>query len=385
MKNNSDLLNIELYLNDDEILIRDKVREFVNNNVLPIINHCFSNHEFPKEIINKLGALGLFGSNLKGYGCAGLNNISYGLICQELEKGDSSIRSFFSVQSSLSMYAIHTFGSEEQKNSYLPKMSKGEIVGSFGLSESHGGSDPANMKTIAKKDGNDWILNGSKKWITNGVIADIAIVWAMTDDGIKGFIVEKDMSGFSTNEIQDKFSLRASTTAELFFKNVRIPKNNILPQAMGLGAPLKCLSQARYGIIWGAIGAAQACFKEVLEYSKNRELFGRSLDANQTIQIRLAEMARRISIGQLLAFHIGKLKDANTIDPAQISIGKWNNARVALEVARDCRDILGGSGISIKYCAIRHMLNLESIITYEGTETVHQLIVGKELTGISAF
>ena len=385
MINNDDLLDIESLLSEDEVLLKDKIKTFVDKNVQPIIKDYFSNHQFPKEIIKKFGQLGLFGCNLQGYECAGLNNICYGLICQELEKGDSSIRSLFSVQSSLSMYAIHAFGSEDQKNNYLPRMSKGKIIGCFGLSESHGGSDPANMKTIAKKDGDDWIINGSKKWITNGVIADISIVWAMTDDGIKGFIVEKNMNGFKKKELQGKFSLRASSTAELFFENVRVPKNNILPLSKGLGSPLKCLSQARYGIIWGPIGAAQACFQEVLEYSKNRELFGRSLDSNQAIQIRLAEMARKISIGQLLAFQIGKLKDANTIEPAQISIGKWNNARAALEVARDCRDILGAHGINIEYSAIRHMLNLESIITYEGTETIHQLIVGKELTGKSAF
>ena len=336
-------------------------------------------------MVSDIAELGLFGSSIDGYDCAGLNSICYGLICQELERGDSALRSFVSVQSSLVMFPIHAYGSDEQKDKWLPQLAKGKKVGCFGLTESHGGSDPTNMKTHAKKDGDDWILSGSKMWITNGSIADVCVVWAMTDEGVKGFLVEKEMPGFNAQEIHNKFSLRASVTAALFFDNVRIPSSNVLPGIVGMKGPLSCLSQARYGISWGVIGAAQACLEEALNYSNERVLFNKPVSHTQTIQIRLADMSRRITTAQLLSYKLGKLKDAGKLTPSQISVAKWNNCRMALDVARDARDILGGSGISAEYVPIRHMLNLESVITYEGTETVHQLVVGKELTGMNAF
>jgi len=314
-----------------------------------------------------------------------MNSISYGLICQELERGDSGVRSFVSVQSSLVMYPIFTFGSDEQKEEWLPKLAKAEAIGCFGLTESQGGSDPANMKTHAKKDGDDWVINGSKMWITNGSIADLALIWANTEDGIRGFLVETSTSGFIANEIDNKFSLRASVTSELFLDNVRVPNKNMLPEVIGLKGPLSCLTQARYGISWGAIGAAEACLDELIEYTKTRVLFDRALDENQAIQIRLADMQRRITNAGLLSHRLGQLKDEGKMDPTQVSLAKWNNVRMALDVARDCRDMLGGSGISAEYVPIRHMLNLESVITYEGTETIHQLAVGRALTGKSAF
>ena len=380
-----DLLDIRSELSEEECITQDTVTKFVNKQVLPIIKEAFEEHFFPTDLIPEIANLGLLGSSIKGYDCAGLNSICYGLICQELERGDSGLRSFVSVQSSLVMYPIFSYGSEEQKKKWLPSLAKGESIGCFGLTEPHGGSDPTNMKTHAKKDGNDWILNGSKMWITNGSIADICVVWAMTDEGVKGFIVEKNMPGFSTQEIHNKFSLRASITAGLFFDNVRIPEENLLSGITGMKGPLSCLNQARYGISWGVIGAAQACLNEVLNYTNERILFNKPLSHTQTIQLRLAEMARRITAAQLLSFKLGKLKDAGKLSPPQISIAKWNNCRMALDIARDARDILGGSGISAEYVPIRHMLNLESVITYEGTETVHQLVVGKELTGVNAF
>jgi glutaryl-CoA dehydrogenase len=283
------------------------------------------------------------------------------------------------------MFPIHAYGSEEQKQRWLPAMAKGEAIGCFGLTEPQGGSDPSNMKTHARKDGDDWVLNGSKMWITNATIADAAVVWAQTDEGVKGFIVEKDMPGFTAQEIENKFSLRASVTGALFLDNVRVPEANVLPGITGLKGPLSCLTQARYGITWGVIGAAQACLQEVLRYSEDRVLFGRPLSYTQTIQIRMADMARRITSAQLLSLHLGRLKDRGDLRPTQVSLAKWNNCRAAIDIARDARDILGGSGISAEYVPIRHMLNLESVITYEGTETVHQLVVGKELTGVNAF
>lgn len=380
-----DLLDIRSELSEEECITQDTVTKFVNKQVLPIIKEAFEEHLFPTDLIPEIANLGLLGSSIKGYDCAGLNSICYGLICQELERGDSGLRSFVSVQSSLVMYPIFSYGSEEQKKKWLPSLAKGESIGCFGLTEPHGGSDPTNMKTHAKKDGNDWILNGSKMWITNGSIADICVVWAMTDEGVKGFIVEKNMPGFSAQEIHNKFSLRASITAGLFFDNVRIPEENLLSGITGMKGPLSCLNQARYGISWGVIGAAQACLNEALNYTNERILFNKPLSHTQTIQLRLAEMARRITTAQLLSFKLGKLKDAGKLSPPQISIAKWNNCRMALDIARDARDILGGSGISAEYVPIRHMLNLESVITYEGTETIHQLVVGKELTGVNAF
>jgi len=380
-----DLYDIAGALTEEERMVQESVGRLVDDKVLPIIQECFEAHRFPKDLIPELAALGLLGSSLQGYGCAGLNAISYGLICQELERGDSGIRSFVSVQSSLCMYPLHAFGSEEQKQKYLPGMARGEIIGCFGLTEPHGGSDPANMKTHAKRRGKDWVLNGSKMWITNGAIADLSVVWAMTEEGIRGFIVEKGTPGFAAPEIERKFSLRASVTSALFFDNVVVPDANVLPGVVGLKGPLSCLTQARYGIAWGVIGAAQACLAQLLDYSKTRVLFGRPLAQNQTIQIRLADMARRITTAQLLALQLGRLKDEGRMQPPHVSLAKWNNCRMALDIARDCRDMLGGAGISAEYVPVRHMLNLESVITYEGTETIHQLTIGRELTGLNAF
>jgi glutaryl-CoA dehydrogenase len=384
--NPNDLYDIRSLLSEEERMIQDAVARFTDEKVIPIIGDAFNEGRFPHELVPEIASMGLLGSSLpEKYGCAGLNGVSYGLICQELERGDSGIRSFVSVQSSLCMYPIFAYGSEEQRQKYLPGMAKAEIIGCFGLTEPHGGSDPLNMKTTAKKEGNDWIINGAKMWITNGNLAHIAIVWAMTDEGIQGFIVEKDMKGFAAQEIHKKMSLRASVTSALFFDNVRVPDANRLPNVKGLKGPLGCLTQARYGITWGPIGAAQACLTEVIEYSKTRILFGRPLAANQAIQLKLADMARRITMAQLLSLQLGRLKDAGTMQPTQVSLAKWNNVRMALDIAREARDILGGAGITTEYCPIRHALNLESVITYEGTETVHQLVVGRELTGINAF
>jgi len=380
-----DLYDVRGQLTEDEQMVQDSVARLVDEQILPVIRECFEKHRFPKELIPQIAALGLLGSSIKGYGCAGLNAVSYGLICQELERGDSGIRSFVSVQSSLCMYPIHAFGSEEQKQKYLPGMARGELIGCFGLTEPHGGSDPANMKTHAKKKAGDWVLNGSKMWITNGAIADLAIVWAQTSEGIRGFIVEKGMKGFAAPEIENKFSLRASVTSALFFDHVTVPQANVLPGVMGLKGPLSCLTQARYGITWGVIGAAQACLAQMLDYTRTRSLFGRALAQNQTIQVRLAEMARQITTAQLLSLQLGRLKDRGQMVPAQVSLAKWNNCRMALDIARDARDMLGGAGISAEYAPIRHMLNLESVITYEGTQTIHELTVGRELTGLNAF
>jgi glutaryl-CoA dehydrogenase len=380
-----DLYDIASSLSEEERMVQDSVARLVDEKVLPIIQKCFEEHRFPKELIPELAAQGLLGSSIKGYDCAGLNGISYGLICQELERGDSGIRSFVSVQSSLCMYPIHAFGSEAQKQKYLPRMARGEVIGCFGLTEPHGGSDPANMKTHARKRGKDWVINGAKMWITNGAIADVAVVWAMTEEGIRGFLIDKGTPGFAATEIERKFSLRASITAALFFDNVVVPEENVLPGVVGLKGPLSCLTQARYGISWGVIGAAQACLAQLLDYTKSRTLFGRALAANQATQIRLAAMARGITTAQVLALQLGRLKDSGKLEPAHVSMAKWNNCRMALDVARDCRDLLGGAGISAEYVPIRHMLNLESVITYEGTETIHQLTIGRALTGINAF
>ena len=382
---NLDLFDINSVLTEEEQLVQDNVGRFVNDKVLPIIQECFENHRFPAELVPEIAALGILGSSIEGYGCAGMNAISFGLICKELERGDSGLRSFASVQSSLVMFPIFQYGSDEQKNHWLPKLAKAEAIGCFGLTESQGGSDPMNMKTHAKQDGDDWIINGSKMWITNGSIADLALVWAMTEDGIKGFLIETDSKGFTAHKIENKFSLRASVTSELFFDNVRIPKENILPGSVGLKGPLSCLTQARYGIAWGVTGAAEACLQQLLDYTDTRVLFGRSLSENQAIQIRLADMQRRLVAASLIALRLGQLKDEGKMNPTQVSVAKWNNTRMALDIARDCRDMLGASGISAEYVPIRHMLNLESVITYEGTETIHQLVVGKHLTGKNAF
>ena len=380
-----DLFDVRGLLSEEERMVQDSVARLVDERVLPIIQKCFEEHRFPKELIPELAALGLLGSSIEGYGCAGLNAVSYGLICQELERGDSGIRSFVSVQSSLCMYPIYAFGSDAQKQKYLPGMARGEIIGCFGLTEPHGGSDPGNMKTHAKRRGKDWVINGSKMWITNGAIADICVLWAQTEEGIRGFIVEKGTPGFAAPEIERKFSLRASVTSALFFDNVVVPEENVLPGVVGLKGPLSCLTQARYGITWGVIGAAQVCLTQLLDYTKTRVLFGRPLAENQAIQIRLADWSRRITTAQLLSLQLGRLKDKGEMTPSQVSLAKWNNCRMALDIARDARDMLGGAGVSAEYVPIRHMLNLESVITYEGTETIHQLSIGRELTGISAF
>jgi len=380
-----DLYDIRSELSEEEVMVKDTVGRYVDDRVIPLMQEAFEKHEFPRHLVGEVAELGLLGSSIHGYGCAGMNSVSYGLICQELERGDSGLRSFVSVQSSLVMYPIHAYGSEEQKQRWLPAMAGGDVIGCFGLTEPHGGSDPGNMKTHAKRDGDDWILNGSKMWITNATIADAAVVWAMTEEGVKGFILEKDMPGFDTQEIENKFSLRASVTGALFFDNVRVPEASVLPGTSTLKGPLSCLTQARYGITWGVIGAAQACLNEALNYSQDRVLFGKPVSHTQSMQIRLADMARRITTAQLLSLRLGRIKDKGELSPSQVSLAKWNNCRAALDIARDARDILGGAGISAEYVPIRHMLNLESVITYEGTETVHQLVIGKELTGANAF
>ena len=380
-----DLFDINSLLSEEEKAVQDSVSRFVKDMVDPVIQECFEKHTFPSELIKPLAELGVLGSSIDGYGCPGMNAIIYGLICKEMEKGDSGMRSFVSVQSSLVMYPIYAFGSEEQKEEWLPKLASAEAIGCFGLTESQGGSDPANMNTYAKKDGDDWVINGSKMWITNGSIADVAIIWAHTDDGVRGFIVDTDTDGFTANKIENKFSLRASVTSELFFDNMRIPDANVLPGVIGLKGPLSCLTQARYGISWGVIGAAESCLEQLLDYTQSRILFDRALDENQAIQIRLADMQRRIVTSSLLSYRLGQLKDMDQMNPTQVSLAKWNNVRMALDVARDCRDMLGGSGISAEYVPIRHMLNLESVVTYEGTETIHQLAVGRSLTGKNAF
>ena len=380
-----DLFDTASLLSEEELMVKENVSRFVRENVKPIIQEHFEQHRFPSDLIQPIAELGLLGSSIEGYECAGMNAISYGIICQELERGDSGIRSFVSVQSSLVMYPIYTYGSEEQKQKWLPRLAKAESIGCFGLTESHGGSDPSNMKTHAKKDGDDWVINGSKMWITNGSIADVALIWAVTDEGIRGFIVETSSKGFVANKIENKFSLRASITSELFLDNVRVSSECVLPNIIGLKGPLSCLTQARYGISWGVIGAAEDCLEQLLEYTDSRILFDRALSENQSIQIRLADMQRKIVMASLLSIRLGQLKDKNQMNPTQVSLAKWNNVRMALDIARDCRDMLGGSGISAEYVPIRHMLNLESVITYEGTETIHQLTVGRNLTGKNAF
>ncbi len=381
-----DLFDVRSLLNEEERAVQESVARFTNERVLPIIGDAFDQARFPDELVPEIASLGLLGATLPTeYGGGGLGAVSYGLICQELERGDSGLRSFVSVQSSLCMYPIYAYGSEEQRQQWLPAMARGELIGCFGLTEAHGGSDPASMKTRAVRDGSDWRISGSKMWITSGPVADLAIVWAQTEDGIQGFVLQKGMAGFTTQEIKHKMSLRASLTGALCFDDVRVPDSHRLPNVKGLKGPLGCLTQARYGISWGPIGAAIACLDEALGYAKERVLFGRPLAATQSAQIKLAEMARRITTAQLLALQLGRLKEAGQLQPQQVSLAKWNNCRMAIDIARECRDLLGGAGITTEHVAIRHALNLESVITYEGTETVHQLVIGRELTGINAF
>lgn len=378
------------HLTEDEILVRNAVRRFVRERFLPRAGELFENEEFPMELIPEIAELGLLGAGLEGYGCAGMSAVQYGLILQELEYGDGGLRSFVSVQGSLAMYAIWAYGSEEQKTKYLPKMAKAEIIGCFGLTEPDSGSDPGSMTTRARKDGNEWVISGTKMWITNSPIAQLAVVWAKVDDGgaesIRGFIVERGTKGFETPKIHGKMSLRASVTGEIVLDECRVPAENMLPNGMGLKAPLGCLTQARFGIAWGALGAAKACFESTVDYARTRIQFGVPIASKQLIQQQFAEMGSEIVKGDILALHFGRIKEKKKkLRPEQVSLCKRNNVRVALETARTCRSILGGNGILLEYPAIRHMLNLESVYTYEGTHEVHTLVLGKAFTGINAF
>jgi len=381
-----DFLAIDALLDDEEKAIRDTVRRFVRERVLPEIGEWFERGEVPRELTQELAQLGLYGMHLEGYGLPGASSVAYGLTCMELEAGDSGIRSLVSVQGSLAMFAIWRWGSEEQKQRWLPAMHEGKAIGCFGLTEPDAGSDPGSMRTAARRDGADWILNGTKMWITNGTIADLAVVWARADDGkIHGFIVEKGMSGFTAPEMKHKLSLRASVTSELVLKDVRVPEENRFPEVSSLRGPLSCLNQARYGIVWGAEGAARAGFESALEYAKERIVFGKPISAYQLTQQKLAEMALEINRGTLVALHLGRKKDEGTLLPEQVSMGKMGNVRGAIEVCRTARTILGGNGITLEYPVIRHMNNLESVLTYEGTHEVHTLVVGEALTGENAF
>ena len=380
-----DFYDVTALLSDDERLIRETVGRFVDREVTPIMADCFAAERFPSELVPRLAELGLFGATLHGYGCPGLGATAYGVICEELERGDSSVRSCVSVQSSLVMGAIHAFGSEEQRSQWLPQLARATKLGCFALTESHGGSDPARMRTRALRRGADWVLDGAKHWITNGALADVAVVWAMTDDGVNGFLVEKGTSGFDSRVIKNKLSLRASSTAELMLADVRVPESARLPAANGIKAALRCLDDARFGIAWGACGAARACLESVLLYTQSRELFGRPLNHTQLIQTRLADGVRKLTAAQLVAWRLAKLKEQGAANGAQVSLAKWNNVRAALDIARDCRDMLGAAGITLDHVPMRHMLNLETVITYEGTESIHELVVGRALTGQSAF
>jgi len=387
-----DFYNIDSLLSEEEIAVRDSVRRFVDDNVLPIIGECYVEGRFPKEIVPGLAQLGVFGANLpEEYGCAGLNNVAYGLIMQELERGDSGVRSFASVQGALVMYPIFAFGSEEQKQHYLPKMAAGEIIGCFGLTEPDFGSNPAGMITMAReqKDGS-WVINGAKMWITNGSTAQVAIVWAKTNDdkdqrSIRGFIVPTKSKGFRAKDQKGKLSLRASDTSELVLEDVRVPKDALLPKSGGLKSPLMCLTQARYGISWGALGAAMACFEEASSYAKTRVMFDRPIGGFQLQQLRLAEMLTEIVKGQLLCVQLGRLKDRGDFTPQQVSLAKRNNVHIATDIAREARRLLGANGILAEYSAMRHMANLESVYTYEGTHDVHTLVLGQAVTGLNAF
>jgi glutaryl-CoA dehydrogenase len=380
-----ELLDVSELLDDDERDIQATVRDFVDRRVKPNIAEWFERGEPDLALITEAGALGLLGMHLQGYGCAGTNAVSYGLACLELEAGDSGIRSMVSVQGSLAMYAIWRFGSEQQKTSWLPRMATGEAIGCFGLTEPDYGSNPAGMRTRAKRDGKEWVLNGTKMWITNGSVADLAVVWAQTDDGIRGFLVPTDVTGFSAPKIGRKLSLRASITSELVLEDVRLPADAVLPEVTGMRGPLSCLSEARFGIVFGALGAARDCLETALDYVATREVFDRPLASFQLTQAKLADMTLELQKGFLLALHLGRLKDAHRLQPSQVSLGKLNNVREALAIARECRTILGANGITLEYPVLRHANNLESVLTYEGTSEVHQLIIGQALTGEDAF
>jgi glutaryl-CoA dehydrogenase len=380
-----DLYDVQALLGDEERLVKESVASFVDREVLPIIGRCFADQRFPAELVPTMAELGLLGATLHGHGCAGVSHVSYGLICEELERGDSSLRSFVSVQTSLVMASIDAYGTDEQKARWLPAMSRGEVIGCFGLTEGHGGSDPAAMKTRAKRARGDWSISGAKQWITNGGIADVAVIWARTEEDVAAFLVETSFPGFSRKDIEDKLSLRASNTADLYLEDVKVPEASRLPGAEGLKAALSCLDRARYGIAWGAVGAARACLGEALAYTSERRLFGHALAETQLIQSRLANAARKLTAAQLVAFRLGQLKERGSATPAQVSLAKWSNVDAALEIARDCRDMLGAAGITTAHASMRHMLNLESVATYEGTRSIHELVVGRALTGHAAF
>jgi len=381
-----ELFAIDNLLDDEERAIRDTVRQYCDDKIRPHIADWFEEAKIPaRELAKELGSLGLLGMHLEGYGCAGTSATAYGLACMELEAADSGIRSLVSVQGSLAMFAIHRFGSEEQKNEWLPRMAAGAAIGCFGLTEPDFGSDPGGMRTRAVADGADWVLNGTKMWITNGSVADVAVVWARTDDGIRGFVVPTDTPGFSAPEIKKKMSLRASVTSELVLEDVRLPGTALLPEAKGLNGPLSCLSEARFGIVFGSLGAARECLETAITYAQSRRLFDKPLAAYQLTQQKLADMALELGKGMLLAVHLGRIKDAGTIRNEQVSLGKLNNVRESIAIARECRTILAANGITLEYPVIRHANNLESVLTYEGTSEVHQLVIGQALTGESAF
>jgi glutaryl-CoA dehydrogenase len=380
-----DFLELAGHLSEEERAIQDATRRFVDERVLPEVAGWFERGELPRELAKELGALGLLGMHLDGYGCAGAGAVSYGLACMELEAGDSGLRSFASVQGSLAMFPIWRYGSEEQKRQWLPRMAAGEVVGCFGLTEPDFGSDPAGMRTSARRDGTDWVLNGTKMWITNGGIADLAVVWARSEEGVRGFLVPRGTRGFSTRDIERKLSLRASVTSELILDDVRLPADAVLPEARGMRGPLSCLTEARYGIVWGAMGAARTCFATALDYAGSRVQFGKPLAAFQLTQAKLVDMLLELQKGLLLALHLGRMKDAGTLTPEQVSVGKLNNVREALEIARTARTILGANGVTLEYPVIRHANNLESVLTYEGTSEIHTLILGEAITGVAAF
>ena len=382
-----DFLNTDALLNDEEAMLRDMVRQFVNDKVLPEVGEWFDSGTFPwQELAPEIGRLGLLGMHLEGYGCSGSSAMMYGLACTELEFGDSGLRSFVSVQGSLAMFPIWAYGSEEQKQEWLPRMAAGEAIGCFGLTEPDSGSDPSSMTTNAKQEpGGDWILNGTKMWITNGSIADVAVVWAQTETGIRGFVVPTDTPGFASNDIHRKVSLRASVTSELVMTDVRLPAEAVLPGVASMRGPLSCLSEARYGILFGAVGAARACYESALDYANSREQFGRPISGFQLTQQKLVDFMVSIQRGTLVSYHLGRMKDQGTLTPAQVSFGKLDNVRMALRVAREARSILGANGITTEYPVIRHMNNLESVYTYEGTNEIHTLILGQAITGQSAF
>ena len=380
------LLDLDALLSEEERAIRDVVRDYVTTRIKPAVADWFETGTIPaRELARELGELGVLGMHLEGYECAGTSATAYGLACLELEAGDSGIRSLVSVQGSLAMYAIHAFGSEEHKQQWLPGMARGELIGCFGLTEPDFGSNPAGMRTQARRDGDDWVIDGTKMWITNGNVADVAIVWARTDDGIRGFVVPTDSPGFTAREIHQKLSLRASVTSELVLEGVRLPADAVLPEVTGLRGPLSCLNEARFGIVFGTLGAARDCLETAISYSIDREQFDRPIAGFQLTQKKLADMAVELDKGFLLALHLGRIKDEHRIRPEQVSVGKLNNAREALAIARECRNILGGNGITLEYPVIRHMNNLESVYTYEGTNEMHTLVVGEALTGIAAY